>query len=115
MNEDGTMARMPELVRVAREHDLKLISIADLIEYRRHRETLVERVAEATIPTPYGDFRAYAYESLVDGRTHVALVLGEIGDGEGRPHAGALRVPDRRRVRLAALRLRAAARGRDRS
>jgi 3,4-dihydroxy 2-butanone 4-phosphate synthase/GTP cyclohydrolase II len=83
MNEDGSMARMPELVRVAREHDMKLISIADLIEYRRHRETLVERVAEATIPTPYGDFRSYAYESLVDGRTHVALVLGEIGDGEG--------------------------------
>jgi 3,4-dihydroxy 2-butanone 4-phosphate synthase/GTP cyclohydrolase II len=70
-------------VRVAREHDLKLISIADLIEYRRHRETLVERVAEATIPTPYGDFRSYAYESLVDGRTHIALVLGEIGDGKG--------------------------------
>jgi 3,4-dihydroxy 2-butanone 4-phosphate synthase / GTP cyclohydrolase II len=83
MNEDGSMARMPELVRVAREHDLKLISIADLIEYRRHRETLVERVAEATIPTPYGDFRSYAYESLVDGRTHIALVLGEIGDGQG--------------------------------
>jgi len=83
MNEDGSMARMPELVRVAREHDLKLISIADLIEYRRHRETLVERVAEATIPPPYGDFRSYAYESLVDGRTHIALVLGEIGDGKG--------------------------------
>ncbi len=83
MNGDGSMARMPELVRVAREHDLNLISIADLIEYRRHRETLVERVAEATIPTPYGDFRSYAYESLVDGRTHIALVLGEIGDGNG--------------------------------
>ena len=83
MNGDGSMARMPELVRVAREHDLNLISIADLIEYRRHRETLVERVAEATIPTPYGDFRSYAYESLVDGRTHIALVLGEIGDGKG--------------------------------
>jgi 3,4-dihydroxy 2-butanone 4-phosphate synthase/GTP cyclohydrolase II len=81
MNEDGTMARLPELVAVAREHDLKLISIADLIEYRRHREVLVSRVAEASIPTPYGEFRAYAYESLVDKRTHVALVLGEIGDG----------------------------------
>jgi 3,4-dihydroxy 2-butanone 4-phosphate synthase/GTP cyclohydrolase II len=83
MNEDGSMARMPELVRVAREHGLRLISIADLIEYRRHRETLVERVAEAAIPTPHGDFRSYAYESLVDGRTHIALVLGEIGDGRG--------------------------------
>ncbi len=81
MNEDGTMARMPELVRVAREHGLKLISIADMIEYRRHREVLVQRVAEAAIPTPYGEFRSYAYESLVDGRTHVALVMGDIGDG----------------------------------
>jgi 3,4-dihydroxy 2-butanone 4-phosphate synthase/GTP cyclohydrolase II len=83
MNEDGTMARMPELIRVAREHDMKLISIADLIEYRRRREVLVQRVAEATIPTPYGDFRSYAYESVVDGRTHVALVMGDMADGRG--------------------------------
>ena len=83
MNEDGTMARMPELIRVAREHGLKLISIADLIDHRRRREVLVSKVAEATIPTPYGEFRSYAYESLVDGRTHIALVRGEIGDGIG--------------------------------
>ena len=83
MNEDGTMARMPELIRVAQEHGMTLISIADLIEYRRHREVLVQRVAEATIPTPYGEFRSYAYESVVDGRTHVALVMGDIGDGRG--------------------------------
>jgi 3,4-dihydroxy 2-butanone 4-phosphate synthase/GTP cyclohydrolase II len=83
MNEDGTMARLPELIRVAREHDMRLISIADLIEYRRHREVLVARVAEAAIPTRWGDFRAVAYESLIDGRTHVALVRGEIGDGAG--------------------------------
>jgi len=82
MNEDGTMARLPELVRVARAFDIKLISIADLIEYRRHREVLVRRVAEATIPTSWGEFRAYAYDSTVDGRTHVALVHGEIADGE---------------------------------
>jgi 3,4-dihydroxy 2-butanone 4-phosphate synthase / GTP cyclohydrolase II len=82
MNEDGTMARLPELVRVARTFDLKLISIADLIEYRRRREVLVQRVAEATLPTEWGDFRAYAYDSTVDGRTHVALVHGDIGDGD---------------------------------
>jgi 3,4-dihydroxy 2-butanone 4-phosphate synthase/GTP cyclohydrolase II len=82
MNEDGTMARMPELIRVAQEHRLRLISIADMIEYRRHREVLVAKVAEATIPTPYGEFRSYAYESLVDGRTHIALVMGDIGGGE---------------------------------
>jgi 3,4-dihydroxy 2-butanone 4-phosphate synthase/GTP cyclohydrolase II len=81
MNDDGTMARLPELERVAREFDMRLISIADLIEYRRRREVLVRRVAEATIPTGYGDFRAFAYESTVDGPTHVALVQGDVGDG----------------------------------
>jgi len=82
MNPDGTMARLPQLVRVAEEFGLTLISIADLIEYRRRREVLVHRVAEAAIPTKWGDFRAYAYESTIDGRTHVALVRGEIGDGD---------------------------------
>jgi 3,4-dihydroxy 2-butanone 4-phosphate synthase / GTP cyclohydrolase II len=82
VNDDGTMARLRDLHRFAKEHDLKLISIADLIEYRRRREVLVHRVAEATIPTEWGDFRAYAYDSTVDGRTHVALVRGEIGEGE---------------------------------
>jgi 3,4-dihydroxy 2-butanone 4-phosphate synthase/GTP cyclohydrolase II len=82
MNPDGTMARLPELVEVSSRFDLKLISIADLIEYRRQREVLVRRVADAAIPTEWGDFRACAYESVVDGRTHVALVLGEIGEGE---------------------------------
>ena len=82
MHPDGTMARLPELRRVARQHGLKLISIADLIEYRRRREKLVRRVAEATIPTIYGRFRVHVYESLVDGRTHVAMVLGRVGDGE---------------------------------
>ena len=81
MNEDGTMARLPALHRVAASFDLKLISIADLIDHRRRREVLVRRVAEATIPTAWGDFRAFAYESTVDGRTHVALVAGEIGNG----------------------------------
>ena len=83
MNDDGTMARLPDLMRFARTHGLKIISIADLIEYRRKREMLVSKVAEATIPTPSGEWRSYAYESLVDGRTHIALVLGEIGDGVG--------------------------------
>ena len=82
LHPDGSMARMPELIRVAGEHGLKLISIADLIQYRRHREHLVERTAEAVIPTRYGEFTATTYESLVDGNVHVAFVLGEVGDGE---------------------------------
>jgi 3,4-dihydroxy 2-butanone 4-phosphate synthase/GTP cyclohydrolase II len=82
VNEDGTMSRLPELKRFAREHDLRLISIADLIQYRRRKEKLVHQVAQASIPTIYGTFQAHAYESLVDGRIHVAMVLGEVGDGE---------------------------------
>jgi 3,4-dihydroxy 2-butanone 4-phosphate synthase/GTP cyclohydrolase II len=82
LHPDGTMARLPELVRVANEHGLKIISIADLIEFRRRREQLVNRTAEAAIPTEHGEFTAYTYESLVDGRVHVALVLGDVGDGE---------------------------------
>jgi 3,4-dihydroxy 2-butanone 4-phosphate synthase/GTP cyclohydrolase II len=76
VNEDGTMARLPDLERFAEEHGLVLISIADLIAYRRRREKLVSRVTEARIPTLHGDFRAVAYESH-DGRTHVALVCGQ--------------------------------------
>src|SRR6266540_1641210 len=71
-----------DLARLARLHRLKIISIADLIKYRRQREKLVRKVAEATIPTVFGRFKTYAYESLVDGRVHVAMVLGEVGDGE---------------------------------
>jgi 3,4-dihydroxy 2-butanone 4-phosphate synthase/GTP cyclohydrolase II len=81
VNEDGTMARLPDLVVFARAHGLKLISIADLIEYRRQHEILVTKVAEAKIPTPHGEFRSIAYESVVDARTHVALVMGSMGDG----------------------------------
>ncbi|MFO7311452.1 MAG: bifunctional 3,4-dihydroxy-2-butanone-4-phosphate synthase/GTP cyclohydrolase II [Bacillota bacterium] len=78
MNDDGTMARVPQLVQFARQHGLRLISIADLIRYRLRHERLVQRVAEADLPTPYGRFRIMGYESLVDGQTHVALVLGDI-------------------------------------
>ena len=81
VNEDGTMARLPDLAVFARMHGLKLISIADLIAYRRQHEILVTKVAEANIPTEHGDFRSIAYESIVDGRTHVALVTGDMGDG----------------------------------
>ena len=81
MYEDGSMARLPELVDVAARHGLRLISIADLIAYRRRHEVLVARVAEARIPTRHGEFRSIAYESTVDGRAHIALVMGELGDG----------------------------------
>jgi 3,4-dihydroxy 2-butanone 4-phosphate synthase/GTP cyclohydrolase II len=78
VNDDGSMARLPELERFAREHGLLVISIADLVRYRRHREKLVRRVSEARIPTSYGDFTAYVFESLLDGTEHMAFVRGEV-------------------------------------
>jgi 3,4-dihydroxy 2-butanone 4-phosphate synthase/GTP cyclohydrolase II len=79
MNDDGTMARMPELEVFARTHGLRILSIADIIEYRIHREALVRRVVEAQIPSRFGGpFRAIGYENDVDDFTHVALVKGEI-------------------------------------
>jgi 3,4-dihydroxy 2-butanone 4-phosphate synthase/GTP cyclohydrolase II len=78
VNEDGSMARLPELDRFSKEHDLPLVSIAALISYRRRQEKLVRRVAEATIPTDLGKFRAVGFESLLDGMHHVALVRGEV-------------------------------------
>ncbi|HYV60294.1 MAG TPA: bifunctional 3,4-dihydroxy-2-butanone-4-phosphate synthase/GTP cyclohydrolase II [Acidimicrobiia bacterium] len=78
VNDDGTMSRLPELEQFAARHDLKLISIADLIRYRRHREKLVRRISEARIPTKYGEFTAYVFESLLDGTEHMAFVRGEV-------------------------------------
>ncbi len=77
-NDDGTMARLPELEKFAAEHNLQLISIADLIRFRRHREKLVRRVSEARIPTRHGDFTGYVFESLLDGVEHLAFVRGEV-------------------------------------
>jgi 3,4-dihydroxy 2-butanone 4-phosphate synthase/GTP cyclohydrolase II len=81
-SKDGTMARVPELTKFARRHKLLMITIADLIQYRMRTETLVKRIASAALPTDHGDFRVIAYESLIDRETHVALVKGEIGEGE---------------------------------
>jgi len=78
VDEDGGMARLPELERFAERHGLPLISIAGLIRYRRQREKLVKRVAEARIPTRWGEFTAYAYESLLDGEQHLAMVKGAV-------------------------------------
>ena len=81
MNEDGTMARVPELAKFAKKHKLLMITVADLIQYRMQTEALVRRVASASLPTDHGDFRVIAYESLIDRETHVALVKGDIGNG----------------------------------
>ena len=78
VNDDGTMARLPELTAFAEEHGILLVSIADLIAYRRKSEKLVRRLAEATIPTEYGPFRAVGFESTVDGNQHIALVRGDV-------------------------------------
>ncbi|MFN0278707.1 MAG: 3,4-dihydroxy-2-butanone-4-phosphate synthase [Pyrinomonadaceae bacterium] len=78
MNDDGTMARMPELEVFAAKHDLKIVSVADLVRYRIHKEMLVRRIVEADLPTAYGLFRAVLYENEVNGETHVALTMGDI-------------------------------------
>jgi 3,4-dihydroxy 2-butanone 4-phosphate synthase / GTP cyclohydrolase II len=82
MAKDGTMARVPELTRFAKKHKLLMITIADLIRYRMRTEGLVKKVAVASLPTEFGEFRIHGFESLIDKETHVALVLGEIGEGE---------------------------------
>ena len=78
VNDDGTMARVPDLIEFCREHGLLMITIAQLIKYRRQNEKLVRRVAEARIPTPWGDFTCYVYESVLDGEQHVAMVRGAV-------------------------------------
>ncbi len=83
MNDDGTMARVPQLTKFAKKHGLPMITIADLIRYRMRTERLVRRVAAAKLPTDFGEFQVYAYENGIDGETHVALVRGDIGDGTG--------------------------------
>src|SRR5512140_2579900 len=78
MSDDGTMARLPELVKFARKHRLKICTIADLIQFRREREKLVERVEVVKLPTDYGDFDLYLYQSKLDRQHHLALVCGEV-------------------------------------
>jgi len=78
LNDDGSMARRPDLDKFAEKHALKIATIADLIKYRQHKERLVRRVSEAQLPTDFGDFKIFAYETDVDSATHVALVKGDV-------------------------------------
>lgn len=82
MREDGTMMRTPELIEFAREHGIRMITIADLIKYRRRSEILVECVAEADMPTKYGNFKSYGYVSKITGEHHIALVKGDVTTDE---------------------------------
>lgn len=82
LNADGSMARRPELEVFAREHGLRFISVAQLVAYRLRKERLVRRIAEARLPTAHGEFRVIGFESLVDGREHIALLRGDV---EGQP------------------------------
>ena len=93
MNEDGTMARMPELVKFAKKHDLLIITIADLIKYRIATESLVKRVASAKLPTAFGDFQMHVFVNQLDKKEHVALVQGDISNGKNvlvRVHSSCL-------------------------
>ncbi len=82
MKEDGTMARLPDLVKFAKKYNLKIITIADLVQYRIKKEKLVRKEAEAHLPTKYGTFKIYGYRNTLDNSEHVALVMGEIKEDE---------------------------------
>jgi len=82
MNDDGTMARVPDLIGYCHRHGLKMITVADLIRYRRRTEKLVRQVAVVRMPTRFGDFTAYGYESLLDHEQHLALVKGDVAGKE---------------------------------
>ena len=93
MNEDGTMARVPELTKFAKMHRLKMVTVKALIEYRMRRETFVKRVASARMPTTFGEFDAVAFENEIDNVTHIALVKGQVDSGAPtlvRVHSGCL-------------------------
>ena len=93
MDDDGSMMRLPRLRRFAKKHDLRLITVKDLIAYRMRTEKLIERIADFDLPTAFGKFRGIAYETTVGEGTHVAMVMGEIGDGKGvlvRVHSACL-------------------------
>ena len=120
MKDDGTMMRTAELVDFARSHGLKIITIADLIRYRRRTESVVERVTDAELPTKYGTFRIYGYVNRINGDHHVALVKGDVTTDEpvlcrvhsecrACPLQGAFRMSDRGRLRVVEMRLRGAA------
>ena len=81
MSEDGTMSRIPELMEFVKTHDLKIITIADLISYRRKNESFINRVTEANMPTAHGDFKMMGYVNTLNGEHHIALVKGEVSDG----------------------------------
>jgi 3,4-dihydroxy 2-butanone 4-phosphate synthase / GTP cyclohydrolase II len=83
MNDDGTMARVPDLIPYSERHGIKMITVADLIEYRRRHERLVERMTAVRLPTAYGEFAAVAFREVLTGRHHVALVKGEVANHEG--------------------------------
>jgi len=82
MNDDGTMARMPELEVFAERHGLKIISVADLVRYRIQKETLVRRALETDLPTQYGTFRTIVFENIINGETHLAFVMGDVAGDE---------------------------------
>src|SRR5437762_10270149 len=84
MRDDGSMARVPDLIEFCQQHGLKMLTVAELIRYRMQHERYVQRLGEALLPTPYGEFRMIAYESQLDGESHVALVKGDIGRSEER-------------------------------
>ena len=107
MNDDGTMARVPQLTEFCRQHDMKMLTVAELIRYRMANERYVRRLAETIVPTAYGDFRMIAYESEITGDSHIAMVKGEIEQAGHGASAGthAFALPHGRCLRRQRLRM----------
>ena len=103
MREDGKMMRLPELIRLAVQFELKFITIKDLQVYRKKYDKLVERITYVNMPTRYGAFRAYGYVNKLNGEHHVALVKGDIGDGKDLLWQSPFRMPDRGCLRFLSL------------
>ncbi len=82
MNNDGTMARLPQLLEFSKKHNLKIITVADLISYRSHKEKVIQAAAVAKLPTEYGEFKIAAYENIINGEHHVALVKGDVAESD---------------------------------
>ena len=99
------MARVPDLIEFAAHHQIKMITVADLIRYRLRTERFIRKVGETSLPTRHGDFRMFVFESILDQQSHIALVRGNIENGEERPGACADALPDGSCLRLTGLQL----------
>ena len=98
IRDDGEVARLPDIIQISRRFELKIITIEELIRFRKRKEKLIERFAEVTLPTKWGIFKAVTYRSILNNETHIALVKGDVEFKKRCPGKGAFTVPYRRHI-----------------